>query len=91
MRCGKKIGMRVPMRRNSMCGIARSRLSIFFQFIVTENQGIAAAQQHVAHFGVRFEVAKGFLEISVQFLFADAADHATAGAVATVTRAAIRH
>ena len=27
VRCGRKIGIRVPMRRNSTCGIARSRLS----------------------------------------------------------------
>ena len=37
--------MRVPMRINSTCGIARNRLNRFSSF-VTEQQRIAAAQEH---------------------------------------------
>ena len=38
-----------------------------------------------------FEITKRFLEIGVQFLFADAADDAAARAIAAITRATIGH
>ena len=63
----------------------------FLKLIVAENERIAAAQEHVAHFGVLFEVAERFLEIGVQFLFANTADDATARAISTITRATIGH
>ena len=91
MRCGRKIGTRVPMRRNSMCGIARSRLRIFLELVVAENQRVATGKKHVAHFGVFFEITKRFLEIGVQFLFAHATDDAAARAISAVTGATIGH
>jgi len=63
----------------------------FLELIVAENERIAAAQKHVAHFGVLFEVAERFLEIGVQFLFPNTADDATARAISTITRTAIGH
>ena len=59
--------------------------------IVAEDQRVAAAQKHIPHFGVLFEIAECFLEIRVKFLFADAADDAGARAISTVTGAAIGH
>src|SRR6266545_4483439 len=56
---------------------------------IAENKSVSTAQKHVAHFGVRFEIAECFLEICVQFLFADAAYHATPRTVAAVARATI--
>src|SRR5207253_9028940 len=50
----------------------------FLELIVAENERIASAQKHVANFGVLFEVTERFLEIGVQFLFANTADDATA-------------
>src|SRR5439155_2125680 len=63
----------------------------FLELIVAENERIAAAQKHVAHFGVLFEVAERFLEIGVQFLCPNTADDATARAISTITRTAIGH
>src|SRR5438105_5308908 len=63
----------------------------FLELIFAENERIAAAQKHVAHFGVLFEVAERFLEIGVQFLFANTADDAAARAISTITRTAIGH
>src|SRR5207237_7098170 len=63
----------------------------FLELIVAENERVAAAQKHVAHFGVLFEVAERFLEIGVQFLFANAADHAAPCAISAIGSAAISH
>src|SRR5205085_9471676 len=59
------------------------------EFIVAENQSVAARQQNVPDFGVLFEVAKRLLEISVQFLFSDTADETAARAITAVTGATI--
>ena len=91
MRCGRKIGTRVPMRRNSMCLIARNRLSNLSSLSSLKNQRVAAAQEDVAHFGVLFEITECFLEIGVQFLFADAADDAAARAIAAIRCATVGH
>ena len=79
------------MRRNSMCGIARSRLRMLFELVVAENQGVAAGKKHVAHFRVLFQITKRFLEIGVQLLFAHPAHHPAARAIPAVARAAVRH
>ena len=60
------------------------------EFFIAENEGVAAGEKHVAHFGVLFEITKGFLEIGVELLFAHAAHDATPGAVTAVTRTTIR-
>src|SRR4029450_4638035 len=62
-----------------------------FNLVVAKNERVAATQEHVAHFGMTFEITKRFLEIGVQFLFADATNHAAAGARSTVARATIGH
>ena len=62
----------------------------FLELVVAENERVAAGKKHVAHFGVLFEIAKRFLEIGVQFLFAHATDDAAAGAISAITRATIR-
>jgi hypothetical protein len=69
IRCGRKIGTRVPMRRNSMCGIARKRLSKFSSLPSLKEERVASRKKHVADFGMLLQIAKGFFEISVQFLF----------------------
>src|SRR5205823_13392376 len=63
----------------------------FVQLIVAEDEGVAAAQKDIAHFGVLLEIAERFFEIRVQFLLTDAADHPTARAISAVTGAAIRY
>ena len=63
----------------------------FFQLVVAEEQRVAAGKQHVAHFGVFFEIFEGGFKLGVQFLFAHAADDAGAGAIAAVARATIGH
>ncbi len=57
--------------------------------VVAENESIPTTQEYVAHFCVCFEISERFLEICVQFLFANSADHTAPGAVTAVTRAAI--
>ena len=56
---------------------------------IGEQQRVAARKQDVAHFGVLLEVVDGPVEIELELLFADAADHAAAGAVAAVGSAAV--
>ena len=58
MRWGSTTGTLVPMRRNSICLIARSRVEQPIELFVADGQRIAAGQQHVAHFGVRFEIGE---------------------------------
>ena len=60
------------------------------EFVVRKKERVAAREQDVADFGVRFEIAEGRLEVGLQFLFAGPADHAAAGAIAAITGAAIR-
>jgi hypothetical protein len=91
IRCGRKIGTRVPMRRNSMCLIVRNRDKQLLEPVIAENQSVATTQKHVAYFGVFFEITERLLEIGVQFLFANSANHSTPGAIAAVTRTTIRH
>ncbi len=74
-----------------MCGIARNRDKQLVELLVAENKSVATAQKHVAHLSVLFQITKRFLEIRVQFLFADSAHHATPGAIAAVTGATVRH
>src|SRR6266571_5007678 len=57
--------------------------------IIAENQRVAATQEHVAHFGVLFEITERFFEIGMQLLFADSADDTTTGAIAAIRRASI--
>src|SRR4029077_20318171 len=59
--------------------------------VFAENQRVTAAQQHVTHFGVLFEITECLLEIGAQFLFPDATDHTAAGAISTISRATIGH
>src|SRR5438552_7652292 len=63
----------------------------FVELIVAEDECVAAAQKDIAYFGVLLEIAERFVEIRVQFLLADAADHPTARAISAVTSSAIRH
>src|SRR6266446_9122469 len=69
---------------------AQSRQQLV-DLVVAENERVAAAQEHITHFGVLFEITKRFLKIGVQFLFAYAADHATARAISAVSRTTIGH
>src|SRR5262245_48579243 len=59
--------------------------------VIAENQSVATTQKHVANFGVCLKITERLLEIGVQFLFANSANHSTSGAIAAVTRATIRH
>ena len=91
MRCGRKIGTRVPIRRNSMCGIERNRLKDALEFVVAENQGVAAGEKDVAHLSMFFQIAKRFFEIGVELLLAYPAHKPASGAVPAIARAAVRH
>ena len=77
IRCGKKIGTRVPMRRNSMCGIARNRLKDLSSLSSLKIRASPPLKKHVAHFRVYLEITERLFKIRVQFLFANAADDAT--------------
>src|SRR4029077_9494453 len=59
--------------------------------VIAENQSVPTTQKHVAYFGVCFEITEGLLEIGVQFLFANSADHPAPGAIAAGTRTTISH
>ena len=61
------------------------------QLIVGKKQGVSARKQNVSDLRVSFQIPVSFLEIGVQFLFADAADDATACAVAAIRGAAVSH
>src|SRR5262249_32351372 len=63
----------------------------FVDLVAAKNESVAAAQKHVTHLRVLFEITERLLEIRVQFLFADAAHHAAARAVAAIARATIRY
>ena len=62
-----------------------------FEFVVAENQRIAAGEKHVAHFGVLFQITERFLEIGVQLLLAHPAHDAAPGAIPAVARTTVRH
>ena len=79
------------MRRNSMCGMARSRLRIFSSLSSLKISASPPREKDVAHFGVLFQITERLLEIGVQFLFAHAAHDAAARAITAVARATIRH
>src|SRR5207248_10883468 len=59
--------------------------------VIAENQSVPTTQKHIAYFGVSFKITERLLEIGVQFLFANSANHSTPGAIAAVTSATIRH
>src|SRR5206468_12354944 len=59
--------------------------------VIAENQSVATTQKHVAYFGVSFKITECLLEIGLQFLFANSANHSTPGAIAAVTSTTIRH
>ena len=46
-----------------MCSMARSRLSRFSELAVGKKKRVAAGKEHVADFGVLFEVIDGAVEI----------------------------
>lgn len=62
-----------------------------FEFVVAENQGVAAGEEDIPDLGVLFKITERLLEIGVQFLFAHAADDAASGAIPAVARATVRH
>src|SRR4029077_6034071 len=62
-----------------------------FEPVIAKNQSVATTQKHVTYFSVSFKITKRLLEIGVQFLFANPANHSTPGAIAAVTRTTIRH
>ena len=61
------------------------------ELVVAEKQGVPAAQQDVAHFGVGFQVTIDRFKFGMQFLFAHAADDAAPGAISAVAGASISH
>ncbi len=91
MRCGRKIGTRVPMRRNSMCGIARRRFRIPSSLLSLKSSASPPLSSTSRTSVCCFEIAIDVFELRVQFLLAHAADHAAARAISAIARAAIRH
>src|SRR4051812_27418152 len=53
----------------------------FFKFVIAKKEGVPAAQEHIANFGMRFKITKRLLEISVQLLFSHSTDDAAASAI----------
>ena len=91
MRCGRKIGTREPMRKNSMCSMARRRPRSISS-LSSENSSGSPPESSTSRTSVCvFEVADRLLEVRVEFLFARAADDPAAGAVPAVARATVRH
>ncbi len=89
MRCGRKMGMREPMRRNSTCGIARSLAEEEFKFIVAQEQWVAAAEEDVADRGRAADVINLFGEFGMKIVAAGVADEARAGAIPAVAGATV--
>ena len=73
---------------NSRCGIARSRRRIASSRSSESSRG-SPPEEDVADFRVRFQVAERLFKIDVEFLFARAAHHPAAGAVAAVGGATV--
>ena len=59
------------------------------EFLVGKQQSVAAGKKHVAHLGVLLQVIDGAVEIKLQLLLADAADHPAARAVPAVGSAPV--
>jgi len=74
-----------------MCGIARRRTKQILQFAVAKKERVASRKKHVADFGMLLQIAKGFFEISVQFLFPHPTDDAAARAIAAIGSTPVRH
>jgi len=79
MRCGRKIGTRVPTRRNSMCLIARRRASNLSSLSSLKIRASPPLRRTSRTSVVLFKIVECLLEIGVQFLFADAADDPAPG------------
>ena len=54
------------------------------KFVIRKKQGVAAGKKDVANLGVRLKIVIGLFEVDVQFLFADSANDAAAGAVTAI-------
>src|SRR5258708_12408372 len=57
--------------------------------VIAENQSVPTTQKHVAYFGVSFKITERLLEIGVQFLFANSANHSPPGPIPPVTTTTI--
>ena len=62
-----------------------------FEPVIVEQQWIAAAEQHVAHFAMVSEVIQRRAEIGFEMVFPHPADHAAARAISAVRRAPVGH
>src|SRR6516162_6327707 len=54
------------------------------KFVIRKKQGVAAGKKHIANLGMRLKIVIGLFELDVQFLFADSANDAAAGAVTAI-------
>src|SRR5207237_8187347 len=54
------------------------------QFAVAKKERVASRKKHVADFSVLLQIAKGFFEISVQFLFPHSTDNAATRTIAAI-------
>ena len=83
--------MRDPMRMNSTCLMARSRPEQVVELAVGEQQRIAAAKQHVAHLGMRLDVAERPLVLGMEIVVLRVAHQPAARAVPAIGGAAVGH
>src|SRR5882762_6380408 len=61
-----------------------------FEFIVGEEEGIAAGEEHVPNFGMRLDVAQALFVLRVKIIILSVGNQTAARAVATIGGAAIR-
>ena len=61
------------------------------QFAIAKKERVASRKKHVADFGMLLQIAKGFFEISVQFLFPHPTDDAAARAIAAIGSTTVCH
>jgi len=80
-----KMGMREPMRKNWICGMARKRVRI------GKHQRIAAGEQHVADLRGALEVLESGLPLGFEMLFAHPGHHPRTRAIPAVRGTAVSH
>ena len=91
MRCGRKIGMRVPMRRNSTCGIARSRPSRCSSFSSLNSSGSPPLNSTSRTSGCCRDVLDLPVELGMKIVAAGVADQPRARAITAIRRATVGH
>jgi hypothetical protein len=89
MRCGRNVGMRVPMRKNSTCGIARNRPKRFSSLSSLNSSGSPPLNSTSRISGMLRDVGDLLVEFGMKIVAAGVADEPRARAVTAIRGAAV--